>query len=133
MVVDTSALVAIVFAEPDHAQLEQAIADDNTRLISAASLIEASLVVASRAGPKTARRALIVLDDTTRSLGLTIEPVTTAHIDLAREAYLRFGRGMGAAALNYGDCFSYALAKESEEPLLFKGEDFRRTDITPCL
>ena len=132
MVVDTSALIAILYAEPDHERLEDAIGHDSNRLISAASAIEASIVVARRAGPKGAKRALSILDGVMRSLGLTIEPVTAAHVELARDAYLRFGKGMSAAGLNYGDCFSYALAKESGEPLLFKGDDFTQTDITVC-
>lgn len=132
MVVDSSALIAIVPAEPDHERLEQAIGQDATRLISAASAIEASIVVARRTGPKGARRALSVLDGVMRSLGLTIEPVTAAHLELARAAYLRFGKGMSGAGLHYGDCFSYALAKDSGEPLLFKGDDFTHTDIAIC-
>lgn len=67
-----------------------------------------------------------------RSLGLTIEPVTAPQVNLARDAYLRYGKGMKGAGLNYGDCFSYALAKHSGEPLLFKGDDFTQTDITSC-
>jgi ribonuclease VapC len=133
MVVDTSALVAIVYTEPDHRELEQAIAADDTRLISAASVIEASIVVTRRAGADAAARALTILDGVIGSLGLTIEPVTAAHVDLARAAYVRYGKGMNAAGLNYGDCFSYALAKDSGEPPLFKGDDFAHTDITPCL
>ena len=133
MVVDTSALIAIVYREPDHQRLEQGIGQEATRLLSAASAIEASLVVVRRAGCAGAQQALTILDEVIRSLGLTIEPVTAAHVGLARDAYLRYGKGMGAAGLNYGNCFSYALAKDSGEPLLFKGDDFTRTDITPCL
>ena len=66
------------------------------------------------------------------SIGLTIEPVSVAHLGLARDAYLRYGKGMNVAGLNYADCFSYALAKDSGEPLLFKGDDFTHTDITAC-
>ena len=133
MVVDTSALIAIVYGEPGHERFEQAIGQDNIRLISAASAIEASIVVARRAGPTDAKHALTVLDDVMKSLGLEIEPVTRAQVALAREAYLRYGKGMKAPGLNYGDCISYALAKDSGQALLFKGDDFSRTDITSCL
>ncbi len=132
MVVDTSALIAIVYAEPDHRRLEQAIEQAGTRLISVASALEASLVMARRAGPAGAQRALTVLDGVIASLGLAIEPVSVTHLGLARDAYLRYGKGMNVAGLNYADCFSYALAKDSGEPLLFKGDDFTHTDITPC-
>ncbi len=85
-----------------------------------------------RAGPAGAPRALAILDDIMRGLGLNIEPVTVAHVALARDAYLLYGKGMNAAGLDYGDCFSYALAKDTGEPLLFVGRDFTQTDITPC-
>ncbi len=132
MVVDTSALIAIVYAEPDHRRPERAIEQAGTRLISVASALEASLVMARRAGPAGAQRALTILDGVIASLGLTIEPVSVAHLGLARDAYLRYGKGMNVAGLNYADCFSYALAKDSGEPLLFRGDDFTHTDITPC-
>ncbi len=132
MVVDTSALIAIVYAEPDHRRLEQAIEQAGTRLLSVASALEASLVMARRADPTGAQPALTILDGVIASLGLTIEPVSVAHLALARDAYLRYGKGRGVAALNFGDCFAYALAKDSGEPLLFKGDDFTHTDITPC-
>ncbi len=89
-------------------------------------------MIARRAGPAGAQPALTILDGVIQSLGLTIEPVSVAHLGLARDAYLRYGKGMNVAGLNYGDCFSYALAKDSGEPLLFKGDDFTHTDITPC-
>ncbi len=133
MVVDTSALIAIIYSEPGHERLEQAIEQESARLLSAASAIEASIVVARRAGPNSARHALTILDGVIRDLDLTIESVTAAQVELARDAYLRYGKGMNVAGLNYGDCFSYALAKDSGEPMLFKGDDFARTDITPCL
>lgn len=133
MVVDTSALLAIVFAEEGHLELEQAIEEDATRLLSAASALEAAIVMARRSGEAGARRALAVLDGVLKSLGLTIEPVTAIQTQLAREAYLRFGKGFHGAGLNFGDCFSYALAKDSGEPLLFRGDDFARTDISACL
>ncbi len=132
MVVDTSALIAIVHSEPDHERLEEAIGQASTRILSAASAFEASIVMARRAGPAGARQALAILDSVVQSLGLTIEPVTAPHVNTARDAYLRYGKGMTVAGLNYGDCFSCALAKDSGEPLLFTGDDFARTDVTPC-
>lgn len=132
MVVDTSALIAIVYAEPDHRRLEQAIEQAGTRLVSVASALEASLVMARRAGPTGAQTAQTILDGVIASLGLTIEPVSVAHLGLARDAYLRYGKGMNAAGLDFGDRFSIALAKDSGEPLLFKGDDFTHTDVTPC-
>jgi len=133
MVVDTSALLAIAYRESDHERLERTIAQESTRLLSAASALEASIAMARRAGAAGAQRALAILDSVVQSLGLTIEPVTVPQVNLARDAYLRYGKGMNVAGLNYGDCFSYALAKDSGEPLLFKGDDFAQTDITPCL
>lgn len=133
MVVDTSALIAIVYRESDHRRLEQAIGQASTRLVSAASAIEASIVLARRAGPAGARQALTILDKVMASLGLSIEPVTVTQVSLARDAYLRFGKGMHSAGLDYGDCFSFALAADSGEPLLFMGDDFAHTVIAPCL
>ena len=132
MVVDTSALIAIVYRESGHQALAAMIGRHSVRLISAASVLEASIVVTRRAGQAEARRAVAALDQISQSLGLTVEPVTPAQAALAREAYLRFGKGTNAAGLNYGDSFSYALAKDTGEPLLFKGEDFRKTDIECC-
>ena len=79
-----------------------------------------------------AQASLKILDGVMASLGLTIEAVSVAHIGLARDACLRYGKGMNVAGLDIGDCFSYALAKDSGEPLLFKGDEFTHTDITPC-
>lgn len=133
MVIDTSAIIAIAYGEPENAKFQQAIAEDNLRLISVASVIEASIVVARKSGRDAAPEALAQLDEIISSLGLTIEPVTAVHVGIARDAYLRYGKSMHEAGLNYGDCFSYALAKDAGEPLLFKGNDFSRTDIKPYL
>ncbi len=132
MVVDTSALIAIVYSEAGYERLEQAIELENTRYISAAFVIEASIVVARRAGSADARQALLVLDGVIRNLGLSIEPITSAHVDLARDTFVRYGKGMNVAGLNYGDCFSHALAKETGEPLLCKGDDFNQTGVATC-
>lgn len=133
MVIDTSAIIAIAYDEPESAKFQRAIAEDNLRLISVASVIEASIVVARKSGRDAAPEALAQLDEIFSSLGLTIEPVTAVHIAIARDAYIRYGKSMHEAGLNYGDCFSYALAKDAGEPLLFKGDDFSKTDIRPYL
>lgn len=133
MVIDTSALLAIAYSETGHQEFERAIDTDATRLFSTASALEAAIVMTSRAGASDAQLMLGELDRLTASLGLTIESVTPSQVALAREAYLRFGKGRHPAGLNFGDCFVYALAKDSGEPLLFKGDDFRHTDIEPCL
>ena len=131
MVVDTSALLAIAYSEAGHEDFERAIETDATRLLSAASALEAAIVMTSRAGAGNERRVLIELDRLIASLGLTLESVTPSQALLARDAYLHFGKGRHRAGLNFGDCFAYALAKESGEPLLFKGDDFLHTDIVP--
>lgn len=125
MVVDTSALVALLGMEAEAARLAAAIESDATRLISAASLVEAALVIESRYGPDGGRE----LDLLIAKAELAVEPVTAQQAEIAREAWRRFGKGRHAASLNFGDCFSYALAKATGEPLLFKGTDFPQTDL----
>jgi ribonuclease VapC len=126
MVIDTSAIVAILGMEPESARLAQAIEADSNRLMSAAVVIEAGLVVESRYGPAGARE----LDLLIAKADISIEAVTAEQADVAREAWRRFGKGRHAAALNVGDCFSYSLAKVTGEPLLFKGTDFAHTDLS---
>jgi ribonuclease VapC len=126
MVIDTSALLAILFAEPEAAALARSIGSDVTRLISAASVLEAGILAHARKGEAGGQ----ALDLLIVKLGLEIVPMTAAHADLARRAFRLFGKGQGGkAGLNYGDCIAYALARETGEPLLFKGEDFTHTDI----
>lgn len=125
MVVDTSALVALLGMEAEAARLAAAIEADATRLISAASVVEAALVIESRYGPDGGRE----LDLLIAKAGLSVEPVTAQQAEIAREAWRRFGKGRHAAGLNFGDCFSYALARDTGEPLLFKGTDFPQTDV----
>lgn len=125
MVIDTSALVALLSLEPEAVRLAKAIDSDPVRLISAATLVEAGLVIESRFGSAGA----LELDLAVAKAGFSIEPLTADHAELAREAWRRFGKGRHPAGLNLGDCFSYALARATAEPLLFKGEDFRQTDI----
>jgi ribonuclease VapC len=126
MVVDTSALIALLNSEPEAARLAVAIESDATRLISAATVVESGLVIEARYGPVGGRE----LDLLIAKAGLSIEAVTPEQAEVARGAWRRFGIGRHSAGLNFGDCFSYALAKVTGEPLLFKGDDFNHTDIT---
>ena len=125
MVIDTSAIVAIALNEPDAAELEVRIADDPVRLISAATVLEATIVLETRLGDAGGREFDLWL----LKIGAETVPVDAEQADAARRAWRRFGKGRHAAALNYGDCFSYALALTRGEPLLFKGEDFAKTDV----
>jgi len=125
VVIDTSALVALLGMEPEAARLAAAIEADGTRLISAASVFEAAVVIESRYGPEGGRE----LDLLVAKAGLSVEPVTAQQAEIAREAWRRFGKGRHPANLNFGDCFSYALARVTGEPLLFKGTDFPQTDV----
>ena len=126
MVIDTSALIALLNMEPESARLAVALESDATRLISAATVVEAGLVIESRFGAVGGRE----LDLLIAKAGLWIESVTAEQADAAREAWRRYGKGRHSAGLNFGDCFSYALAKVTGEPLLFKGNDFTHTDIS---
>lgn len=126
MIVDTSALIAILAQEPEADALADALARAEAPMLSAATYVEAAAVIDARRDPALSR----AFDHFLAANGLTIEPVTAAQARLAREAYRDFGRGSGhPARLNFGDCFSYALARDKDLPLLFKGDDFRRTDI----
>jgi ribonuclease VapC len=125
MVIDTSAIVAIALNESDAAGLEIRIADDPVRLISAATVLEATIVLETRLGDAGGREFDLWL----LKLGAEIIPVDAEQTDAARRAWRRYGRGRHAAALNYGDCFSYALAMTRGEPLLSKGDDFAMTDV----
>lgn len=125
MVIDTSAIVAIALDEPDAAEFEQQIADDPVRLISAATLLEVAIVLETRLGDAGGREFDLWL----LKIGADIVAVDAEQIEAARRAWRRYGKGRRAAGLNYGDCFSYALAVTRGEPLLFKGDDFARTDV----
>ena len=130
MIVDTSAVIAILRDEPDAAAFARAIEAAGERRISAANFLEAAVVIDGSRDPVASRR----LDDLIREAQLLIEPVTEAQARIARDAYRDFGRGSGhPARLNFGDCFAYALARASGEPLLFKGEDLGHTDIRAVL
>jgi ribonuclease VapC len=127
MIIDTSAIVAILRYEPDAAIFANAIENAARRRLSAVTYVETSAVIDGSRDPVASRR----LDELIDEAGVVIEPVTARQARIAREAYRDFGRGSGhPARLNFGDCFAYALAKDMNEPLLFKGNDFSRTDVT---
>jgi ribonuclease VapC len=126
MIVDTSAVVAILLKEADARTLAGAIEEADILRISAGSYLELGVVLDGKRNPALSRR----LDDFLVEAAITIEAVTEHQARIAREAYRNFGRGSGhPAQLNFGDCFAYALAKDKAEPLLFKGADFAHTDV----
>lgn len=125
MIVDTSALLAILLGEPDAGRYERAIAKASRCSMSTASLLEASIVVESRGGVSGGHQ----LDVLVERGPIELVPVTPDQAQAARRAWRRFGKGNHPAALNFGDCFAYALAETAREPLLFKGSDFALTDI----
>ncbi len=130
MIIDTSAIIAILRDEPEALSCAKAIASASSRRVSAVNFVEAAVVIDGSRNPIASRR----FDDLFREAHLAVDPVTELQARIAREAYRDFGKGSGhPAGLNFGDCFAYALAKATEEPLLFKGDDFRRTDVTPVL
>ncbi len=130
IVLDTSALVAILNDEPERRAFNEAIESASARIMSAATLLEAKMVLFARYGASGAN----AFDAFLLRAGVRIEPVTAQQAELAFDAFRRFGRGTGHAAhLNYGDCFSYALARENAAPLLFKGGDFGHTDVETAL
>ena len=125
MILDTSALVAVLYGEPEARDFVERIRDADVCRISVANHVELSMAVESQLGPNGARQA----DAFLRRAGVVVEPVTIEQGDLARQAFLDFGKGRHKAALNFGDCFAYALARATGEALLFKGDDFALTDI----
>ena len=130
MIVDTSAVVAILLLEPPHERMLACLDGAESRLMSAGSMIELQIVASRRRGP-TGRDQIVRLIS---ELEISVVSVTPAQALAAGEAFTRFGPGSGSKArLNFGDCFAYALAAETGEPLLFVGDDFTHTDITPAL
>lgn len=125
MVIDTSAIVAILRSEPEAARLEGALVSDSIRLVPATCVLEARMVLVSRRG----EHALAEIDLWLRKIEADIIPVDAELVDLATQAWLTYGKGRHPAALNFADCLSYALAKRADEPLLFIGKDFAQTDI----
>ncbi|UYN94931.1 MAG: type II toxin-antitoxin system VapC family toxin [Enhydrobacter sp.] len=129
IVVDTSALLAISFEEEGHAGFMEAVLSTDDPRLGAPNLVEASMVVETRRG----ERGLRELDTIVSNLGLAIVAFDASHVAAARDAFRRYGRGRHRAALNFGDCCAYALAKVLGLPLLFKGKDFTLTDIKRAL
>jgi ribonuclease VapC len=125
VVIDTSALLAILLGEPERGKFLQLLSESETRLLSAANALETAIVVESRRGEAAGRELDLFLHRTK----IEIVAVDADQFSIARFAWRKFGKGRHPAALNFGDCFAYALAKTSSEPLLAKGEDFRRTDL----
>jgi ribonuclease VapC len=125
MIVDASAIMAILRGESDGPTLARALEQAPALRISAATFVEAAIVTDGSRNPVLSRR----FDDLLRDSEIVVEPVTAEQAKIAREAYRDFGKGRHRAGLNFGDCFAYALAKATGEPLLFKGDDFRHTDI----
>ena len=129
MIIDSSALVAILRAEPEHARFVDIIARAGGGRLSAASYLETAIVIDRARDPVVSR----ALDGFLSAGAVEVAAVTPTQARIAREAYRDFGKGSAhPAQLNFGDCLSYALAKEMDEPILFKGEDFSHTDLTPA-
>ena len=128
MIVDSSAVLAVLYREPDAERYETAIAAAPNCRMSVANVLEASIVVEGCGGEAAGHELDVFLD----KAGIALTPVMAEHGEAARVAWRRFGKGNHRASLNFGDCFAYALAKTTDEPLLFKGEDFAQTDIEPA-
>jgi ribonuclease VapC len=125
MVIDTSAIIAILLDEPERRRFNEKIEADPARLVSAASYVESALVIESRLGEAGGREFDLFLH---RAV-IEVVPVDGDQAEIARRAFRKYGRGRHRANLNFGDCFAYALGKATGEPLLFKGDDFGWTDI----
>ncbi len=126
MIIDTSAIIAILFDDHDAETYAKAISRADSCRISAATFVEAAIVVEAQTKNIGGRQ----LDAFIRRAGIAIEPVTEEQAHFARQAFIDFGKGRHPAGLNHGDCFSYALSKATREPLLFKGKDFAKTDLS---
>jgi ribonuclease VapC len=125
MIVDASVIIAILRDEPGTAAISEVLQGAPVCRMSAVTYVEAAIVTDSNRNPVLSRR----FDDLLRDVGIQIESVTHGQAEIARAAYRDFGKGRHKAGLNFGDCFAYALAKEMDEPVLFKGQDFAHTDV----
>jgi ribonuclease VapC len=125
MVIDPSAILAIIYAEPEELTFIQLINESEDCLLSAPGYVEASIVVGSKHGKQGIENLNLLIE----ALSITVISFSVEQGQLASEAFLKFGKGRHPAKLNMGDCFSYALAKSTNQPLLFKGNDFTHTDI----
>jgi ribonuclease VapC len=128
VVLDTSALLAVLLGEPERDRFVALLAEADDPLISAATLVEAAIVMQVRTGDD----GVAHLDALLAAAAVRCVALDSAQAHLARDAFARFGKGRASAALNLGDCFSYALARAMNRPLLFKGDDFAQTDVTPA-
>jgi ribonuclease VapC len=127
VVIDTSALIALLFGEPEASRLADAIAAEANRVIGGPTLVEVSAVMLAKRGPQ----GVVALDALLHDLDIEIVPMSREAARLARDAYARYGKGVGSpGVLNYGDCLSYGVARDLGERLLFKGDDFPNTDIS---
>ncbi|MFZ1917860.1 MAG: type II toxin-antitoxin system VapC family toxin [Terriglobales bacterium] len=129
MILDTSSLIAILADEPDTELYIEAISRAPHCRISAGNFLELAIVIEGQFGAEVLRQC----DALFRRAGIVIEPVTVEHAHTARQAFHDFGKGRHPAGLNFGDCFAYALSKVTGEPLLFKGDDFKKTDVLSAL
>ena len=129
MIVDTSAIMALLLKEPEASAFGAALTEEPRIAISAATLVELCMVAESRAGPAVWAEVEALV----AGAGIEVVPFTAGQAALARDGWRRFGKGRHPAGLNFGDCFAYALAQERGEPLLFKGDDFARTDVRRAL
>lgn len=129
MIVDSSAVLAILFDEKDAATFARILTEADSCRMSAANFVEVAIVVEAQTKNSGSRQ----FDAFFRRAGIVIEPVTEQQAHIARQAYTDFGKGRHPAGLNFGDCFAYALAKASGEPLLFKGQEFKKTDIASAI
>jgi ribonuclease VapC len=125
MVIDTSALVALLSNEPDALRIAQAIEAASVRLVSAATFLETSIVIESKKGEAGGRELELLL----YRASIEVAPVDQDQAEIARQAWRRYGKGRHRAGLSYGDCFAYALATQRRLPLLFRGDDFAQTDV----
>lgn len=129
MVIDSSAVLAILQDEPERRTFNESIEGAESRLMSVASFVEVSVVIETRYGAEGLRDLDLLVD----RAGIELTAVDVEQAMMARHGFIRFGKGRHPAGLNYGDCFSYALARVLGEPLLFKGNDFSQTDVTPLV
>lgn len=129
MIVDTSAVLAILYQENDAEAFARAIASEDSCRMSAANFLEAAINIDINGDASASRQ----FDAFIQRSEIFVEPVTFHHAQIARQAYIDYGKGIHPAKLNFGDCFSYALAKATNEPLLFKGNDFTKTDLQSYL
>jgi ribonuclease VapC len=129
MILDTSAVVAILFGEPEAAAYMQMIHAADRLLMSAGNFLELSFVIESQAGAEAGRQSDLFF----RRAGIVVVSFSPRQARVAQQAFRDFGKGRHPAGLNFGDCFAYALAKVTGDPLLFKGDDFSKTDITPAV